>query len=168
MKTLLSKHHRAVIQSAERRINGWLAAFGLSATAATADDGELPDGECGEYEGGSVFTKTIAVCVCVPAVRRYCKELVEPYSRKLLDDGIRTTIYHEVGHALVEQIDDWLRHLPEARALREGDLGGRFEEVFDDGLDEETLVEDFAQAFLKGRPSPLSLCFAEMDAALSA
>ena len=168
MRTTISKRNKAAIDAAVRRINRWLDRFGLSVNLATADEDELWDREqCGEYEDGSVFTKTILACVCIPNIRAYCRDIIVPYSETSVRREIQATVYHEVGHALIEQINDWVENIPEAQALMKGDLGKRYEEVFDDGLDEEWVVEEFATAFLAGRPSVLRLCFEEMNEALS-
>ena len=148
------------LAQAVRLCNEWLAPSGLSVEVTR---GPLKDGLVGSYEAGSVFSKLIRITIDTDRIGRH----VDDYPFEDEKEQIRLTVYHEMGHALVEQIEDWQVDLDEVKELVRGEFGARFEEVFTDALPEEDLVEDFAHAFDRERPSTLGLCFEELNARLS-
>lgn len=127
----------------------------LSLTVGTDS---LPKGKIGEYERGSVFEKNVTVTVDVNQIRHLL-----PYWEDALKESV-ITLWHEVGHAIVEQVIDWTENIPEAEEFASGPTGERFFNVFnDDFLTEEELVEDFALAAISGMRSELDGCWKEMN-----
>ena len=109
-------------------------------------DGDLSDA-IGVYEGGSVFSGEIVIGFNMRTLYSYmCKSIKsypwsDPY--KMLDEAICTNVYHEMGHGLVELIDDYLSSTDELDELYDAN-----KELFDNVLDnEEDSVEDFAWCF---------------------
>lgn len=152
------------IEKALRKINGWLKPSGLSVTVS---DETLSDGCVGEYEADSVFSKVIEVRIDTKTMRQTLDEDHDLYGKDSNEieflNQIALTIFHEAGHGILEQINDWTENIEEIRLLADGEFGKRFEEVFDDALPEEDLVEEFADSFFLDTPSPLSLCFEELN-----
>lgn len=147
------------LRNAEAKAAEWLSAFDLGLEVDT-DSTEMPDDKLGEYELGSVFEKTILIRVNQPAIKNACKETPEIS----VEDATATTVFHEVGHALVEQIVDWMEYHPDAEDIFTEDFCSRYESVVEDTIDEEDLVEDFAWCFLEGQENPLQACFEELNA----
>ena len=151
------------IDKAILKSNSWLKPFGLTLEVETS---EKTDGRLGDYDAGSVFEKTIRVIIYPDCIAETCVEESEfnPYSiLSCEEDQIQITIFHELGHALVEQIIDWMENLPNSDEIFTDDFCQRYESVIDDGLDEETLVEDFAYAFMFDKTDPLKACFEELN-----
>ena len=156
------------VSSAVEKANIWLSPFGLCLEAESRKKG---DGRLGEYEAGSIFEKTIQVVIYTDAIAESCADERE-FEREFLpfselsdeEDQIKLTIYHELGHALVEQIIDWMENLPEAAEIFTDDLCQKYHSVVDGEFDEETLVENFAYAFMYGDDDePLKSCFKELN-----
>lgn len=138
------------------RINAWLEPYGLEARVSNE---RLPKRTIGQYEGGSVFEKTILTRIDMEKHRKLCKE-----ENLSLQGQLSMTLYHEVGHALMEQLIDYVDNIPEANKLVDGPFGEKYFDIFfDDCLTEEEVVEEFALRFFYGKESPLSLCFKEMS-----
>lgn len=90
------------------------------------------------YEGGSVFDGVIMVGLNMEAFRKYASETHSSY---MTWDEIRKSLYHEVGHGLVERIRDFIDEY--------GDDGEELYNGNKDDLDyilgdEEDAVEEFA------------------------
>lgn len=154
-------NQHASLENARREMSTWLAPFGLS---LEVDSKELLSADVlGSYEGSSVFEKNILVHVNLPAIKRTCAE--DPFEDRYSDVAsvTKTTLYHEVGHALLEQIIDWMENLPDAGEVFNDAFCTKYDAVVDDALPEEELVEEFAWNWLLGRPDPLKSCFEELN-----
>lgn len=137
-------------------VETWLKPFGLSLTL-DPDTRHFSEGQCGEYEDGSVFEKDITIRVHRENIRDYVDEQ-SPWGNSF-EDECSLTVYHEVGHALVQQLVDYSENIAEFLPSVERLFGDRFFDVFnDDNLSEEELVEDFAYGFLDGTGSTLQEC----------
>ena len=156
---------KAAIDEATKRISDYLQPFGY--TINIVIDEPLAEPILGMYESGSVFTKEITVFVQTNNIIDTCSKdhIKDRYS----DPEVQTriTIYHEVGHALVEQIIDWMENIPEINDLCNGEFGKRHAEVIEDDTDEEILVEDFAYGIEDNKETPLSACWREMNQFIS-
>lgn len=137
-------------------IRPWLSSLGY---ALTLDDdmSGFREGQLGEYEAGSVFEKDIIIRVSLENIRKTCQEDSSLFPD--FEEEVRLTVFHEVGHALVEQLLDYADNIegffPELKAKYEN----RFDEIFDEENDnEETLVEDFARGFNGRTKSLLQEC----------
>ena len=158
------KQQKTILQALQK-CRDWLLPFGLD---IECEQTELPDGQLGEYEHDSVFTKTIFVRICPENIRKECSELCHDLDAgdalRFLDNQLRLTVFHELGHALVNQITDWYENIPEIHDYVESTLIEDYFDVFDDGnMTEEDLVEAFARHFLHGRPDQLKGCFEKLD-----
>lgn len=70
----------------------------------------------------------------------------DPY--KMLDEAIQTNVFHEMGHGIVQLIDDCLQNTDEL-----DDIYDRNQELFDGVLDnEEDAVEEFAWDVYDNQP----------------
>ena len=166
MPSILIYVKKNAINSALDKCREWLLPFGLD---IECEQTELPDGILGEYEHDSVFTKTVLVRICPENIRKECDELCHDLdardARKFLNNELKLTIFHELGHALVNQMLDWYWEIPERHNHVETEMMDRFFDVFDDeNMAEEDLVETFARHFLHGRPDQLKGCFEKLDA----
>ena len=155
---------RKALDESLRKADEWLAPSGLSVQCETEEP--MPPDVLGEYEACSVYEKQIHIWVNIPGIAAYCYTGGEcPPGHRW--DGLReivaTTVYHEVGHAVVEQIRDWDDNIPEIRSLVRRRLRHQYNDVFDGLLDEEVIVEDFAWGMLEGRPSQLQRCFEDLN-----
>lgn len=156
-KMTLDELMRAEALSAVDTVNRWLDPDGLSASCRF----EKCDGCLGYYERDSVFTKEIEIAVDTDRIHS-----------EAVDDGIafddmleevRKTVFHETGHALVNQIIDWTENIDTVGRLADGPFGEKYFDVFDDAnVTEEELVEEFADGFLTGDGSPLQQCWEEL------
>lgn len=163
MPSILTYVKKNAINSALDKCRKWLLPFGLD---IECEQTQLPDGLLGEYEHDSVFTKTVRVCP--ENIRKECGELCHDLdagdAMRFLDNQLRLTIFHELGHALMNQIMDWYENIPEIHDYVESTLIDDYFDVFDDGnMTEEDLVEAFAGHFLHGRPDQLKSCFEKLD-----
>ncbi len=147
------------IEKAAKQINQWLSQFGYT---LDYDTEVLDDDVLGLYEAGSVFEKEIQVHLNPAAIHEACLDLVnDTYSNP--NTQVQITLYHEVGHALVEQIADWMENIPEINQLCSGPFGKKYSEIINDGKDEEEVVEDFAYGFFNRTSSPLQECWEELN-----
>lgn len=150
------------ILEAVNSVSLWLQPFGLN---LQCDTEHLSDGQLGEYELGSVFEKTILIRIDPVNIRTVTDD--EPELFGGMDNQIHMTICHEVGHAVLEQIIDWMENVPEINSYITTELYPEFEEVFEDSLPEEDLVEDFAWGFVHHEPSPLQEAFEKLNSYIS-
>lgn len=137
-------------------IRPWLSSLGYTLTLDDDLSG-FRQGQLGEYEAGSVFGKDIIIRVSLENIQKTCQE--DSFLFPDFEEEVRFTVFHEVGHALVEQLLDYADNieglLPELKAKYEN----RFDEIFDEENDnEETLVEDFARGFNGRTKSLLQEC----------
>lgn len=137
-------------------IRPWLSTLDYDLTLDNDLSG-FNEGQLGEYEAGSVFGKDIIIRVSLENIRKTCQE--DSFLFPDFEEEVRFTVFHEVGHALVEQLLDYADNiegfLPELKAKYEN----RFDEIFDEENDnEETLVEDFARGFNGKTKSLLQEC----------
>lgn len=151
-----------------KTINEWLQPFGYSLLV----DRELPygdepaDGLLGIYDAGSVFEKEIRINIFTDHIRLATTGNRLP--RRRYERECALTVFHETGHALMEQIIDWMENIEEAARLADGPFGDKYYDILnDDFLSEEQVVEDFAHAFIRGRDGLLGECFREMSDYLS-
>lgn len=125
-------------------IRPWLSSLGFTLTLDDDLSG-FHEGQLGEYEAGSVFEKDIIIRVSLKNIRKTCRE--DPFLFPF-EEEVRLTVFHEVGHAIVEQLLDYADNISEFLPKLKAKHGNRFDEIFDEELDnEETLVEDFARGF---------------------
>lgn len=167
---------RTALGKARADMEEWLYPFGLSLEIDTTWENPTDNKmRLGTYKSGSVFEKTVRICIDLGASVLCCME--EPFSDRYSKVGgvVRTTVYHEVGHALVEQIEDWMLNFPESRAIFDDAFREKYAPVIDaingrsddQFLEEEDLVEDFAWNWLGGCDDPLRGCFEDLNARLS-
>lgn len=94
----------------------------------------------GCYESGSVFEGTIQIAFNMNNLYSAYKEQVEMYpnsnSNTILKEMIYTNVFHEMGHGLIEQINDYLQETDELDEIYDNN-----KELFDN---EEKTVEEFA------------------------
>lgn len=137
-------------------IRPWLSNLGF---ALTLDDdlSGFHEGQLGEYEAGSVFEKDIIIRVSLENIRKTCRE--DPFLFPDFEEEVRLTVFHEIGHALVEQLLDYAENINEFLPELKAEYGDKFDEIFNEDLDnEETLVEDFARRFNRNTKSLLQEC----------
>ena len=101
----------------------------------------------GVYEGGSVFSGEIIIGFNINNLYKYCSESIKrhPWSNPstITEEAIYTNVYHEMGHGVVELLNDYLQQTDELDALYDAN-----KELFDWVLDnEEDAVEEFAWKF---------------------
>ena len=109
-------------------------------------EGDL-EGAIGAYEAWSGFDGDMRIAFNMKNLYRYMVQAIkenpwtDPYT--MLSELIFTNVYHEMGHGLVEMIDDYLHETDELDALYDAN-----QELFDEVLDnEEDSVEEFAWCF---------------------
>jgi hypothetical protein len=98
----------------------------------------------GCYESGSVFEGTIEIAFNMGNLYSAYKEQVEMYPNSnpntILKEIIYTNVFHEMGHGLIEQINDYLQETDELDVIYDNN-----KKMFDNALDnEEKTVEEFA------------------------
>lgn len=144
-------------------ISTWLAKFGYTLNCTVES---LPNGQVGNYESGSVFEKEIQICVSTDNIRVFIEEMNLPQNE--YDIQCELTVYHEVGHALMEQLIDWSENIDEMEELLDGYYGKKYFDIFnDDNKTEEQIVEEFAEGMYSTDGSLLQSCFEETDKKLS-
>ena len=137
-------------------IRPWLQDLGYS-LSLDPDTSSFTDGKLGEYELGSVFEKDIVIRVSPRNIRKAIREYPEAF--ETFPKEVRFTVFHEVGHALVEQLVDYVDNIEDFLPNIEAKYGEKFFDVFDDeNITEEELVEDFARAFGTNTQSVLQEC----------
>lgn len=98
----------------------------------------------GCYESDSVFEGTIEIAFNMDNLYSAYNEQVEMYPNSnpntILKEIIYTNVFHEMGHGLIEQINDYLQETEELDEIYDNN-----KEMFDEALDnEEKTVEEFA------------------------
>lgn len=104
------------------------------------------DNAIGVYERDSVFEGDISIGFNTNNLYKwFAKEIrnypwSDPYT--ILDEAIQTNVFHEMGHGIVQLIDDYLQETDELDELYDNN-----QKLFDNVLDnEEKSVEEFAWA----------------------
>ena len=149
------------------KISQWLAPLGYTLSIEDMED-EVP-GLLGQYENGSVFEKEILIRVSTQNIRTFIKEYNRdfPKERRNYTDECALTVFHEVGHALMEQLNDYADNiegfLERLKVDPEEPFSPYFDVFYDDNKTEEEVVEDFAWGFLDGSSSKLQKCMEETD-----
>ena len=111
----------------------WLEPTGLGVEVLT--DRPPRDNAVGEYENGSVFAGVIRLRVGL-------YEIMTMSNPEELEADVRVTVFHEIGHALM----DWLNDLSDDDIAPYRD--DYFDVFYDDnGVTEEGIVEEFGQSF---------------------
>ena len=153
-----------VIVSAAARMNEWLKPLGYRVACKTES---LEESKLGEYEAGSVFSKIIEITADPANIESACSEdpVHDRYSNPAVQ--LEVTLYHELGHAVIEQVVDWMEYNEDFKALEKGEFGTKYMDILDDYIPEEDLAEDFAWGMLDGKPSLLQRCFEEAAEQLS-
>lgn len=152
---------RDAVTGALAEINEFLTPFGLSARCRPS--AERTGSPVGVYESGSVFEKDITF-------RLFPRNIIDAFEDDAEDtlpdilEETRITVFHEVGHGLMEQLLDWGESFRDA--LAEIMDGKYFDIFYDDNVTEEDIVEDFARAFNKGLNSPLQEAVEEVSSIL--
>lgn len=160
-----------------KKANAFLEPFGYTLQAEPQHD---CDGRLGEYEMGSIFEKNIQIIMYPVPIRRYVRsqtafdrewDLIEAGRsiRKPTDKDnymscvllqTELTVWHEIGHALMEQIVDWMGYIDDFDELIGKELLQKYNTIIDEETSEEAIVEDFAWGMVRenGR-SELKECF---------
>lgn len=140
---------KEITSIAVNKSNGFLSSLGLSLSIDWEYDGWDDDLQAaiGVYEGGSVFSGEIVIGFNMNNLYKYCSKSIreypwsDPYT--IVDEAIYTNVYHEMGHGIVEKLNDYLQETDELDALYDAN-----KELFDWVLDnEEDAVEEFAWKF---------------------
>ena len=140
---------KEITSIAVNKSNGFLNSLGLSLSIDWEYDGWDDDLQTaiGVYEGGSVFSGEIVIGFNMNNLYKYCSKSIrkypwsDPYT--IVDETIQTNVYHEMGHGIVEKLNDYLQETDELDALYDAN-----KELFDWVLDnEEDAVEEFAWKF---------------------
>lgn len=104
------------------------------------------DNAIGVYERDSVFGGDISIGFNIKNLYKvFVKETKnhpwsDPYT--ILDEAIQTNVFHEMGHGIVQMINDYLQETDELDEIYDNN-----QELFDNVLDnEEDSVEEFAWA----------------------
>lgn len=131
---------------AQENANKFLSQFNLGLTIDWDYDflGEEMDNCIGVYVNGSVFEGDIVIGMNINNLYKVCLEDIrkwastDPYT--IIREAIFTNVYHEMGHGLMEKIDDYLQY---SEYLDEIYANNKelFDRVFND---EENSVEEFA------------------------
>ena len=140
---------KEIASIAVNKSNGFLSSLDLSLSIDWEYDGWDDDLQTaiGVYEGGSVFSGEIVIGFNMNNLYKYCSRSIknypwsDPYT--IVDEAIYTNVYHEMGHGIVEELNDYLQETDELDALYDAN-----KELFDWVLDnEEDAVEEFAWKF---------------------
>lgn len=140
---------KEITSIAVNKSNGFLNSLGLSLSIDWEYDGWDDDLQTaiGVYEGGSVFSGEIVIGFNMNNLYKCCNKSIrkypwsDPYT--IVDEAIQTNVYHEMGHGIVEKLNDYLQETDELDALYDAN-----KELFDWVLDnEEDAVEEFAWKF---------------------
>ena len=104
----------------------------------------------GVYEGGSVFGGEIIIGFNLKNLYESFEEETSMFPNSnpntILNEIIQTNVYHEMGHGIIEQINDYLTETDELDGIYDQN-----QELFDYVLgDEEDAVESFAWDFYDG------------------
>lgn len=181
--SLLSTLERKAVERTINDIIEWIIPQGLDIQVTAQDDNEHPT-RLGMYEAGSIYSKNIEIVISPKAIHDYIETYTTDWE---IDDDLQkahweihdniqkeyaafqaaVTVYHELGHALVEQIIDWMENIPEFDEIIGEDSIERYDAVLEDSLPEEKLVEDFAWNSIQGKEHVLKVCFLELSEKLS-
>lgn len=160
----ISQSLKNVLQETLKDVKSFLLPDGLDVDCEICT---LPSGCLAEYEAGSVFEKVIHMRIDLESIQKEGKK------EKLLSwetgQQVAITLWHETGHAIIEQIIDWAENIDEVELLVNGPFGEKYFDVFnDDHLSEEELVENFARAVVEGNPNNLlRQCWKELNQLLA-
>ena len=162
--------YESAITEAGTKIGAWLKPYGYDVLLCRD---ELPGNKrwIGMYESGSVFSGMIEIYVSEERIYKYLlpvwREYAYPKEMRAEDmaDETAITFYHEVGHAILEQIIDWYENVPEIYEYVETKMMDRYFSVFDDAVfDEEILTENFARDFhAENKKNELRKCFDKLN-----
>lgn len=156
LEAMATKRKPKELSQALKVIRQWLKKLGYSLTL-DPDTSSFHEGQLGEYEGGSIFEKDIVIRVSTENISKTCEE--DSFLFPDYEEEVHLTVFHEVGHALMEQLIDYAENIDEFLPEIEKKYGDKFFDVFnDDNLTEETLVEDFARGFEHKNKSILQEC----------
>ena len=110
------------------------------------------DNAIGVYERDSVFEGDISIGFNINNLYKwFVKEIrkypwSDPYT--ILDEAIQTNVFHEMGHGIIELLDDYLYNTDEL-----DDIYHQNQELFENVLDnEEDSVEEFAWEMYDNHP----------------
>lgn len=146
---------KSYLSEAAEAARSYLAPLGYTLEVERTDGRQKP--WVGQYEAGSVFSKEIVIRINPTLILAEAKDARQP--EKFIQVETFTTVFHEVGHALMEQIIDYLENTEEMQAFADSRRGRPFFDVFnDDNLSEEDLVEEFGVAAATGDTSLLGRC----------
>lgn len=101
----------------------------------------------GVYKSGSVFEGNIEIGFNIGNLYKSLKQQTNAYpwsdEYTILDEIIQTNVFHEVGHGVIDLLNDYLTETDELDELYDEN-----KELFDNVLDnEEDAVEEFAWSF---------------------
>lgn len=107
-------------------------------------------GAIGCYEADSVFSGEISIGFNFSNLYKAIAEQIDMFPNtsqtKIVREIIYTNVFHEMGHGIIEQINDYLQNTDEL-----DDIYDNNKSLFDSVLDnEEKSVEDFAWDFYDG------------------
>ena len=131
--------------------NEYLSDIGLSIGINWGYDFSGSYSDCiGVYELGSVFEGEIVIGCNLEGLYKYIRQELKVYPTgnafTLIKEAISTNIYHEMGHGLLELINDYLEYSDELDELYDAN-----QELFNGVLDnEEESVEEFAWCLYDG------------------
>lgn len=122
-----------ILENTLKDANEYLSMFGLKIKVL---DDRLPgDNAVAEYEYESVFSDSIKI-------RINLYEIMKLSNPEELPADIRVTVFHEIGHAFMNFIEEMSDE--EIAPYKEA----YFDVFYDDnGVDEEDIVEEFCQSF---------------------
>lgn len=156
LEAMAAKRKSNELSQALKVIRPWLRKLGYSLTL-DPDTSSFHEGQLGEYERGSVFEKDIVIRVSTENIWKTCEE--DPFLFPDYEEEVHLTVFHEVGHALMEHLIDYAENIDEFLPEIEKKYCDKFFDIFnDDNLTEETLVEDFARGFGHKNKSILQEC----------
>lgn len=104
-------------------IRPWLQDLGYS-LSLDPDTSSFTDGQLGEYKLGSVFEKDIVIRVSPRNIRKAIHEYPEAF--EIFPKEVRFTVFHEVGHALLEQLIDYANNIEDYLLNIEAKYGDKF------------------------------------------
>lgn len=134
---------------AQQQANNFLKPLGLTLSVNWEYDFDDEDWQdyIGVYESGSVFEGCISIGMNInalyKAVSRNIRQWQHTSPYTLIKEAICTNVYHEMGHGIIELIDDYLQYSEDL-----DDIYDENKQLFDKVLDnEEDSVEKFAWDF---------------------
>jgi Zn-dependent oligopeptidase len=131
------------------KAKSYLDDFGLELEILDENDAPIrvDDDWVGQYEHDSVWTGTIQVYLNMELIKRLSDEFCSAEE----ENNIVSTLYHEIGHGLLDMIIE----LPE-ESVEAYENDPEFFDIFnDDNMSEEDIVEEFGESFVGGHPSLL-------------